>query len=200
MSIYWQAPTSKYSSIMTWRRTHGIFVVTISPPVLGSPPWAEGTSSDELWPLVSPKYSTQACVASWETAQEQLHPDPLFQAEQQARNKAGTSRNGRTTHTGQFGAQNLDCCTSLKRFAFSILITEGTCDTIWILHLLLQGGMNTQTYPSITGIDQLESERYTFECSLLKTGAQGSSRSPWFLTKVTSAVSLPITHKKCQLA
>lgn len=82
-----------------------------------------------------------------------------------------------------------------KTFAFSVLIIEEACDAIWILHLFRQGGMNTQTYPSIAGIDQLESESFTFGCAPLDTGAQGSSWSPWFLTKVTRAVSLPITQK-----
>lgn len=52
-----------------------------------------------------------------------------------------------------------------------MLIIERACDTIWILHLFKQGGMNTQTYPSIAGIDQSESESCTFGCSPLKTGA-----------------------------
>lgn len=192
MSIYLQPPASKYSSIMTWRRTHCVFVVAISPPVPGSPPWAEGTNSDELWPLVSLKYPTLPSSS--------FHVDPLVQAEQQAREQGRHIQEWKDhSHWSVWGTE-FRLLLFPKRFAFSMLITEGACDAIWILDLFRQGGMHTQIYPSTAGIDQLESESFTFGCSSLNTGAQGSSCSPWFLTKVTSAVSLPISHKKCQLA
>lgn len=128
------------------------------------------------------------------------HLDPLFQDEQQTREQGRHTQEWKDHSYWSVWGTEFRLLLFPKRFAFSMLIIEGARDTIWILHLFRQGGVNIQTYPSIAGIDQLDSESYTFGCSPLNTGAQGSSRSPWFLIKVTSAVSHPITQKKCQLA
>lgn len=121
--LLWNKPAERWvfidklrhlNVVPSWRTTHGGFVAAISPPILGSPSRAEGPSSDELWPLVSLKYPTQACVASWDCPGAAPTRTLYFRLNSRSGNKAGTSRNGRATHTGQFGAQNLNCCSSLK--------------------------------------------------------------------------------------
>lgn len=61
------------------------------------PPWAEGTSSDGS--LVSLKYPTWACVASWDTAQEQLPPGSFT--------SGWTGQGTRQAHSGMEGPLTL---------------------------------------------------------------------------------------------
>lgn len=112
MSIYWQAPASKYSSIMTWRRTHTVFKLLPFHLLSLAPTMSRG---NQFWWFIGllKVPNTSMCgqlghcpgaAATWI-----LH----FRLNRPG-NKAGTFRNGRTTHIGQFGAWNLDCCSSLK--------------------------------------------------------------------------------------